>query len=189
MSFVEFVGGPAVGVTNRGIRGVQNIIEGEIQRGIEQILPSSIGNAMKSVRYATEGITTARGDPIVEDVGPMTLGAQFFGFAPAEYTRQLMINSDLKTFDRDTLERKTKLLRKYYVAMSMGDADGVSEITDELLRFNDRYPQIAITPSTIKKSMEQHRKTTQEMHHGITVSKPMRDRVLRMAEEYEDSEE
>jgi tRNA pseudouridine-54 N-methylase len=73
--------------------------------------------------------------------------------------------------------------------MSMGDADGVSEITDELLRFNDRYPQIAITPSTIKKSMEQHRKTTQEMHHGITVSKPMRDRVLRMAEEYEDSEE
>jgi hypothetical protein len=37
--------------------------------------------------------------------------------------------------------------------------------------------------------MEQHRKTTQEMHHGITISKPMRDRVLRMAEEYEDYEE
>ena len=189
MSFVEFVGGPAVGVTNRVIRGVQNINEGEIQRGVEQILPSAVGNAMKSVRYATEGITTARGDPIVEDVGPMTLGAQFFGFAPAEYTRQLEINSELKTFDRDTLERKTKLLRKYYVAMSMGDADGVSEITDELLRFNDRYPEIAITPSTIKKSMEQHRKTTQEMHHGVTISKPMRDRVRSMAEEYEDSEE
>ena len=57
------------------------------------------------------------------------------------------------------------------------------------MKFNEKYPENAITPSTIKSSMAQHMRTTQEMYHGMTVSKPMRDRIMRMAEEYEDSEE
>jgi hypothetical protein len=189
MSFMEYFGGPVIGVTNRAIRGVQNINEGEIQRGVEQIMPSAIGNAMKSLRYADEGVTTARGDPIVEDIDAWTIGAQFFGFAPAEYTRQLEINSKLKAFDRDIVERRTKILKEYYVATRVGDSDGASEAMEKMMKFNEKYPENAITPKTIKNSMAQHMRTTQEMYHGMTVSKPMRDRIMRMAEEYEDSEE
>jgi hypothetical protein len=189
LSFIEFVGGPAIGVTSRVIRGVQNINEGEIQRGLEQIAPSSLGNMMKSWRYADEGVTTARGDPIVEDINAWTIGAQFFGFAPAEYTRQLEINSNLKSFNRDVVERRTKLMREYYVATRMGDSDGASEAMDKIMKFNERYSDYPITPKTLKHSMAQHMRTTQEMYHGITVSKPMRDRIMRMAEEYEDYEE
>jgi hypothetical protein len=115
--------------------------------------------------------------------------SQFFGFAPAEYTRQLEINSKLKAFDRDVSERRTKMLREYYVATRMGDSDGAAEVMDKIMKFNERYPENAITPSTIKNSMAQHMRTTQEMYSGITVSKPMRDRIMRMAEEYEDYEQ
>jgi LDH2 family malate/lactate/ureidoglycolate dehydrogenase len=80
-------------------------------------------------------------------------------------------------------------MREYYVATRMGDSDGASEAMDKIMKFNERYSDYPITPKTLKHSMAQHMRTTQEMYHGITVSKPMRDRIMRMAEEYEDYEQ
>ena len=88
-SLLEQLGGPAVGIINRWDRGIGLIKDGHIERGIEQMLPSAIGNAMKGIRFATEGARTLRGDPIVDDISPWNAFAQSFSFAPAEYMRQL----------------------------------------------------------------------------------------------------
>jgi hypothetical protein len=188
LSLMETMGGPVVGSGMRIERGIKLIADGNVERGIEQTMPSAIGNMFKSVRYATEGANTLRGDPILGEVGPWNVGAQFFGFAPAEYTRQLEINSNLKSYDRDTLERRTKLLRKYYVAMRNGDSSEASDVLSDMLKFSQRHPGVAITGDTIQNSMAQHMKTTQEMYHGITLSKGMRNELLQMASEYEDED-
>jgi hypothetical protein len=157
MSTLAAAGGPVYGVGTRIGDGVKMIYEGEFQRGIEKILPTGFSNAMKSIRYATEGANTMRGDPIVGEMSYANAAGQFFGFAPAEYTRQLEINANVKGIDRAvSMRRSTKLLRKYYMAMRMGDTVAGDTIMEDMRKFSERHPGVAITIDTILKSMKQH---------------------------------
>jgi hypothetical protein len=189
LSLMEQAGGPVLGVASRIERGLKLINEGYTQRGIEQMLPSAMGNMLKSMRFGTEGANTLRGDPITGEIGPWNTFAQFFGFAPAEYTRQLEINSSLKNIERKTMEDRTKLLRNFYIATRNGDAQERASVLQKMLDFNKKHPTAAITPDTIDNSMAQHMKTTSEMYHGITLNKSLRPELMRNIREYDDEDE
>jgi hypothetical protein len=184
-SMTEMMGGPVLGVANRMYRGFDLIGQGNVERGIEQMLPSAIGNGLKSIRYATEGTTTLRGDPITGEMSYWNAGAQAFGFAPAEYTRQLEINSKEKNADKDATEEKTKLLRKFYIATREGNSSDASEVLEDMRKFSKKHPGLGITGDTIVNSMRQHMTTTSEMYHGVTFSKGMRYELLKDAAEYD----
>jgi hypothetical protein len=189
MSTLAAAGGPVYGVGTRIGDGVKMIYEGEFQRGIEKILPTGFSNAMKSIRYATEGANTMRGDPIVGEMSYANAAGQFFGFAPAEYTRQLEINANVKGIDRAVNEKKTKLLRKYYMAMRMGDTVAGDTIMEDMRKFSERHPGVAITIDTILKSMKQHARTSATMYSGITLSKGMMSALMANIAEYEGEDE
>jgi hypothetical protein len=185
LSFMEQVGGPVFGVVSRMERGLSLIGDGYVARGVEQMLPSAMGNALKSIRYSTEGTQTLRGDPITGEVGPWNVAAQAFGFAPAEYIRQMEENSAAKKLDKAISTEKTKLLRRYYMAMRQGDGDELSDVTEAMQDYNDRHPGNAITGDTIKRSMTQHMKTSATMYHGITISKRNWNEVMQSLSEYD----
>jgi hypothetical protein len=189
LSLMEQAGGPVLGVASRMERGLNLINEGYTQRGIEQMLPSALGNGLKSIRFGTEGANTLRGDPITGDLGYWNTFAQFFGFAPAEYTRQLEINSSLKNIERKTMEDRTKLLRNFYIATRNGDGQERASVLQKMLDFNKKHPTAAITPDTIDNSMAQHMKTSAEMYHGITINKSLRPELMRNIREYDDEDE
>jgi hypothetical protein len=111
--------------------------------------------------------------------------AQFFGFAPAEYTRQLEINASAKNIEKRAQKERTKLLRDYYVAARVGDSEGMSDAIDDMLKFSSRHPGFGITAETIKNSMAQHMKTSQEMYHGVTLNKKLRSELLEHASEFD----
>lgn len=182
---MEFIGGPVYSVANRALRGVKDIQEGEVQRGVEQILPSAFGNVLKSLRFATEGVQTRRGDPILEDLGFGSAVSQFFGFAPSEYTRQLEINSVEKGKERAVTQKRTKLLRQYYMAVREGDAQEAQSILNDISEFNQRNPTVAIDGKTIQRSMKQHARTSAQMYNGVTYSKRYLPEFLESAREYE----
>lgn len=165
------------------------IADGHVARGVEQMLPSAIGNALKSTRYASEGTNTLRGDPITGEVSAWNVGAQFFGFAPAEYTRQLELNAMGKRIDRAANEERTNLLREYYVTLKAGDGEGLVEVMERMGEFSAKHPSAAITASTIKRSIAQHFKTSSEMYHGVQFSRNMRNEVLTKLYEYEEEYE
>jgi hypothetical protein len=173
-SLMEQAGGPVLGVANRVERGLSLIGEGETQRGIEQMLPSAIGNGLKSIRYATEGANTLRGDPIVGEVGPWNVFAQSLGFAPANYIQQLEINAAKKKIDRSVTEEKTKLLKQYFIAMREGDSSTTDKLLLKMQDFSRRHPGMTITGETIRDSIAQHMRTSALMQSGITISKGMR---------------
>jgi hypothetical protein len=185
LSFLQLVGGPAFGVADRLTQGAKLISEGEVERGLERMAPSGVANVMKGVRFSTEGANTLRGDPISGDISAWNAGAQFFGLAPAEYTRQLEINASIKTTERRALKERTKLLRDYYIAARVGDSEGMSDAIDGMLKFSKRHPSAAITPETIQNSMAQHMKTTQDMYHGVTLNKKLRGELLQDAAEFD----
>lgn len=185
LSFLQLAGGPVYGVADRLMRGAKLITEGEVQRGMEQVMPAAFGNLAKAYRFSTEGANTLRGDPIVGDIGVGHSLAQAFGFAPAEYTRQLEINASLKNVERRVLEDRTKLLRKYYIAMRSGDGDSAREHLTDLLELGRKHPGL-VTANTIQKSMAQHMRTSATMYHGITLNKLMRAELLRNAAEFDE---
>ena len=181
----EMLGGPVVGTALQVERGFDQIADGNVARGVETAMPAAIRNVIKSTRFAEEGAKTQRGDPIVEDIGPGHIFAQAVGFAPAEYTLQLQKNAQIKKIDRAVNEERTKLLKKYYVALRNGDGLTMSELLDDMVDFNGRHPIVAITPDTIKRSMKQHMRTTSTMYHGITVSPRRRAEALDFVSDYD----
>lgn len=184
LSMVEMLGGPALGIALRAERGLKMINDGEVSRGIEQMLPAAFGNGLKSLRYASEGATTVRGDPIMEEVSTWNLAGQAFGFAPAEYTRQLEINANEKGKDRATTEARTKLLRKFYTATRLGDSSEAQDVMEDIVKFNSKHPTIAITGSTIKDSMKKHAQTSMMMQKGVVYNKKRYSDVMQSLSEF-----
>jgi hypothetical protein len=184
-SLMETMGGPVFGVASRVERGLNLIGEGEVQRGVEQILPSAIGNGLKAMRYATEGTQTLRGDPVTGEVGPWNVFAQALGFAPADYIQQLERNAAVKKIDRKVNEERTKMLRQYYIALREGDSASMEKLFGKMREFSQKHPGAAITGETIKNSMAQHMKTSATMYHGITISKNMRGELMSNIAEYD----
>jgi hypothetical protein len=166
------------------------IRDGNVRRGIENILPSSLGNIMKGVRYATEGTTTLRGDPITGEVNAWNVGAQIFGFAPADYTRQIEINSREKGIDKKVNQDRTKFLRQYYTASRMGDYDGREEAKQKLLELGAKHPTLGINPVTIRdtidRSIAAQKRATKEMINGVRYSPKMLKEIKKDLAEYED---
>jgi hypothetical protein len=185
----EMLGGPVVGSVSKLERGYNLMKEGEMYRGVEAMLPTSLGNMMKATRFLSEGTAkTVRGDPIVDDVSAGNVLGQFFGFAPADLTKQLEINAREKGIDRRVSEEKTNNLRKYYVASRVGDADGMQEAKEELKKLGDKHKNLFPDGlnKTIQRSMAQHAKSTERMYHGVLFSRALEDELRKDAAELED---
>jgi hypothetical protein len=174
---LSVLGGPVYGVADRIRRGVGQIADGQMERGLEQVLPSAVANVFKGYRYGTEGATTLRGDPITGEIGPMHALGQAFGFAPAEYVRQSEENAALKNIERRVITKRTDLMRKYFVAWRAGDYDAAQQYETELYAMNDRWPGL-VTSKNLRESIKRHIATSNKMHYGITLNPLIRRQLL-----------
>ena len=170
-----YAGGPAWSVISAFLRGAKDLREGEIQRGVEAILPSGFRNVAQTLRFMEDdGILTRRRDPIMDDLSFGELAAKAIGFAPAEYTRTQEMNQQTKNVDRAVNTTRTRILRQYYVATRMGDSDEHRRMMERIQAFNKRHPTARINPDSLRRSMRQHVETSQTMYNGITISPNMR---------------
>ena len=171
-------------------RGLDDIWEGEFQRGVEQIVPASVGNMLKAARYATEGTKTRRGDPITTDFNAGLIAAKFFGFAPAEYTFAQEVSQDVKRIDKAVNSKRSQLLKEYYISSRVGDYGKRNKTMREIREFNRKHGRknrgkVRITPETIDKSMAQHLRQSGKMFNGVALSPLMQDHLLTYAREYD----
>ena len=184
-----YLGGPALSTGKRFARGVSDIATGEVQRGIENILPAAVTNAYKASplgRYQADGgIYTRRGDPIYTDMTAGDLTAQFFGFPPAEYIARQERNLRDKRVEKAVTTERTKLLKQYYVGMRHADTDVVIDTMDKIIEFNLEHPYAVIDPKSIERSMKQHVKSSQEMFDGVSISPLMREAIRMSRMEYD----
>ena len=168
---LEGFGGPVLGLGIKYTDRVPKLMaDGEYQRALEAILPSAFANVARAIRFSNEGIRTMRYDPIVDDIGPLSVVAQGMGFMPAEYAQRLSMNSVGSRINNAIDSGRTKLLRQRYVAMRKGDMTRVQEINDEIREFNQRHPANAITDKTLRDSLRSHLQTTARTHHGVSYS-------------------
>jgi hypothetical protein len=171
-TLIEQLGGPVVGVGLSIERGMKDIYEGEVQRGIEAMAPAAIRNGMKSFRFATEGAETRRGDPITEDINPYNVVMQGLGFAPQAYIQQLEFNKNNRRREEAVSSRRTKLLRRRNMALREGDYDEVQKVDALIEEYNAGLPEGAqksrITSDTKQRSFKSFGRTTNDMRGGMT---------------------
>jgi len=185
-SVAELLGGPVYGVATKLKRGADMIGSGEVERGIETMLPTAAGSIMRGIRFATEGANTLRGDPIIGDVNAWNVFAQVFGFAPADYTKQLEINARIKGIDKYVNETATKLRRQYNTAQRTYDTDGMQDIREKLEKLYSKHPGLGNLETSLSKSKASFDKQTGLLYHGISISPKLRTEMLGLAAELED---
>lgn len=177
-AFLQTFGGPAYGAGSKIMRGLSKIQEGNIERGIEDILPSFLGNAMKSFRYGTEGATTMRGDPMIEDFSIFSIGAQALGFTPAELSLQQAINAKNKGIEKAILDEKNKLLQRYNISDRVGDVEAREEAKEKLMELNRKHPGLGINSETFERSSRAFLDASKRMVNGVQYSKKLEQEML-----------
>ncbi|MBP04312.1 MAG: hypothetical protein CMA72_05965 [Euryarchaeota archaeon] len=178
-TLAEQLGGPVVGISVSTLRGGMEFVEGftdsdpqAMRRGSETVLPASIRNVLKAVRFGTEGATTRRGDPITEDINAYNVIMQAAGFAPQSYIQQLEFNKNARRREEAVSSRRTKLLRRRNMALRNGDREGVQEAERLIQKYNDNLPRGAeksrITREAKERSYRTFGTTTSKMRGGMT---------------------
>ena len=180
----HYFGGPAWSVTSRAIEGFNEIMDGEIERGMESMMPGAIRNGYKAlIRYPRdEGILSRRGDVIYDDLTNGDIITQLLGFPPTAYTREIGETSAAKGMEDAARGKRSKLLKRLYIARRFGDLDEANRVRDEMKEFNrediiKRDPKLFISADTIEKSMRRHMSTTTKMHNGVLLSPYMKAAV------------
>ena len=183
-----YLGGPALSTANRIKRGIEDLGDGQIERGIENLMPTAMSNAMKSLgRYTREGgAFTRRGDPIYEDMTTGELMGVLFGIQPAGYTQASDKNRVLKGIDKAVTAKRSALSKKYYIALRQNDREAASRIMKEMIQFGRRHPEAALNAKSLRRSLNQHMQTSADMYNGVALSPTYRNSLLELARGWDD---
>ena len=188
-------GGPAYSTFKRIEQGFRDTGNGELERATENFLPPGLANIYKTAiptpisgRLAREGYETRRGDPIFDDVTGGDLAGILFGFPPVEYTNTMEKNNIKKGIDKAVNEKKSKILKKYYIAARTGNTKDMQKSLKELIAHNERHPLSAITGDSIEKSMLRHIEQSKNIrqHNGISISSANKNLILLHEQQFDD---
>ncbi len=153
-NLLEQAAGPMGGVLKNVLVGKQQIDEGHLLRGVETMLPKGMKDVLKAARYATQGVNTLRGDPVVADVSLWQALLQGAGFAPAEVAERYERNRALKNYEEHITRRRETLMNAFAMAVRNGDQASREAVMEKIRAFNRANPEVAISASSIRASMK-----------------------------------
>ena len=169
--------GPSYSYARNIGRGVEDMANGEIYRGIEQTLPAFARNAMKSYRYFVDGARTRGGAELVDDLNGYNAFMQIFGFTNEDLSNAYERNNAMKQGERQILKRRTGLLTAAFLARDTRDREMLQEVKKEIRKYNNTEVGRLnrITPKTLNSSYKARKKAIEDSVNGITLSKKYQD--------------
>ena len=174
--YTEQLLGPGFGIGGNVLAGLSMVQDGKYMRGLEKMVPIFAGNALKSGRYISEGVTTYSGDPIIESVNPYQALVQAAGFTPAKVAERYDINSRLKRHEKDVLEDRKGIMREIGDAVRAGNPIPAKTV-EKMRAFNAKWPEYPITADGIKQSLGARQRATQRNEFGVVLNPKLNDRL------------
>lgn len=173
---LEQAAGPLFGgMLVNTLRGLQQVEEGHTWRGVETMMPKAVKDGMKSVRYATQGVNTLRGDPVIEDLSVGESLLQLAGFSPARLNEQYDGINAAKNYERRLLDRRESLLNAYAMAWRASDPDTLATVREKIKAWNEAQPALAITTSTIRRSLAARMRYSSKAEAGVVLDRRVAD--------------
>ncbi|MND20844.1 Transglycosylase SLT domain protein [compost metagenome] len=170
--------GAAPGIVQNMWLGWGQVVDGHVFRGVETMSPKFIKDLLRAARFANEGATTLRGDPLVSTFKPNEIVAQILGFTPAVLAEQYERNSALKNAEQRIMDERRGLIDRYASAYKLGDREEQAKIREEMKGFNRDNREVAITADSITRSIRSRQRYSQRTEGGVALN-PRLDRRLR----------
>ena len=167
--------GPVAGIGVNMLKGLQQISEGQFERGLESMLPTALRGPLKAVRYANEGVQDKSGISILDSVSPAAVAGQALGFSPSSARNAQEGKSAILAHDRALGERRQELLTKIARATMAKDEETKAEAREEIKRFNEKNPGRRINPNHVMASVRGRQKRIDQAQDGVYLSKNRRD--------------
>lgn len=183
--------GPTAGLLTVGVgEAVKRFNDGQTERAVEAISPAALKNLLASVRIASKGALTMKGDTLVEDISGPEAFLQMLGFTPERLAQKQSANIEAKSAEQKVQRRKQDLLNFLAMAVEAGDTDAIHEVLEKMQKFSEANPWNPITQDTITRSMRRRARVKAEAEAlgGLRVSKNFAPIAMEMTA-YGDAEE
>lgn len=182
MDSLKVATGPVGGLFLNIGRGVDQINDGKVYRGLETMSPSQIKNFMKAYRFVDEGTaTTLRGDPLGE-VTTYDAAMQALGFAPLPIATQQEKNNAVVKIQTEAMRSKQRAYALINLAQDSNDSEGFDDALKLVDEHNKRFPGFEIKPDQLISSLEKHAKRSAEMLNGVYIEKGLRPYLNKIAD-------
>ncbi|WP_139344041.1 PLxRFG domain-containing protein [Vibrio ruber] len=173
--YAQQVAGPVLGgVAVQAIRSGDKALHGDYYRSIEGLVPVAVKNVMKAYRYADEGALNSRGDAYKEDFDVFEILEQLVGMTPGDLSKQYQLNNARKNYEQHVLDRRSNLMKSYYLAWKLGDERLMLKTQQAIAHFNRRYPPLALTSKSIRQSIRVRQRYSRESAHGVNLNQHLR---------------
>lgn len=165
--------GPIWGVGMNMAGGMNDIASGHPSRGVEKMVPKFVSDALKSVRYATEGAQTYNRDMILspDEFTNQSLFGQFAGFTPTDLASRYEQNRAVKDMEMRLKTRRQDLLNRLFMAWRVDDRKTASEAMRDITEWNKAQPRYAIMPESIVQSARSRAQYDMRTVGGVAVDK------------------
>ena len=152
--------GPWVGLLGDAFDGGAALLNGDVYKASQDLLPKPLRDVTKSVYEGINGVRDAR-DVLYHEPSVLSGVTQFLGLRSAE-------RRDIEA-DRSAVYRAKKLaygaedryLTRLALAYSTGDAETIAETTADIQEWNTRYPDLAIKAQDIRRAVVTRLRTEQ----------------------------
>jgi hypothetical protein len=180
-TFINMLG-PTAGLAINFAEMVKAFNDGMYYRAAEKALPAVLKQPLVGARYLSEGALTMKGDTLVEDISAKEALAQSLGFAPERVAQRQKANIEMKSAERDIINKRQDLLNAYFMAYDANDEDFINRVEDKIDRFNAMYPDYPIENDTLNRSIEGRYRRREEAEEtgGMPINKNLRDELASM---------
>lgn len=169
--------GPVGGIFGGALKGLDLISDGHYKLGLEAMLPAVLRQAVKSVRYATDGAQDKSGVSIKDEVSTPAVVGQLLGFSPSEVRLAQEGKSAIYQQDKALAGRRQELLTKAARATMAKDAEARAEAMKDIQRFNQKNPTRRITPLNVLQSVRNSQRRIDQAEGGVYLPKNRRDAI------------
>jgi hypothetical protein len=173
-AFLVGILGPTIGLLPTAARAVDLYKTGHADRAIETMLPGFVKQPLIAARYAQEGARTMQGDIMKKELSPFELMMQGLGIRPADLAEIQFRNIKIKGMAEEIKAKRENLLNILGLTIMSNDEKGIQKAIDKVIKFNAKYPTIAIEIDTIFKSIEGKYEKSAQTDHGLYVDPKLR---------------
>lgn len=185
-SLMAYMGSELTGPVGAMLGNLANMSEfmkeGGYQRAVEEALPKALRDLSKAQRFATAGVTTGTGMPVVspEEVSTPDIVSQLLGFTPQKVAEAYAQRSAMAQAKAQLEGRRAELIKRFTSAAMEGD--DTSDIRDEIKAFNttqveDGLRNQQLNMGTVFKVVQERKVAMRRLKGGISIAP--RDRALR----------
>ena len=168
--------GPSVSLGLKFADGIGMMAQGSYYKGLEQMMPSGIANAMKGIRMGTEGLTMRNGDTVMgaEELTMLDAAFQAVGLPTNTITDRQRLQSVVKNTDKFYQDASTEIKNDYTKAFKSGDSEAMASARDAWaeLQASRRAHGYQVQPlSNLFKAPMEQRKRERNVAGGVEFNK------------------